>query len=108
MFSVILYMLRHTVDNRARLLLFPSFSPLTVTFPKLSVIFHSLYVPVGAKKHRCPYLSEFFVDIVEITQYIRIQNSVTLHFVYVFFTTEVCKTCFESIFFLCNKFFEEL
>jgi len=27
MFSVILYMLRQTVDNRAPLLLFPSFSP---------------------------------------------------------------------------------
>jgi hypothetical protein len=44
MFSVILYMLRQTVDNRAPLLLFPSFSPLTVTFPKLSVILRPLYM----------------------------------------------------------------
>jgi hypothetical protein len=36
-------MLRQTVDNRAPTLLFPSFFPLTVTFPKLSVVFHSLY-----------------------------------------------------------------
>jgi hypothetical protein len=35
-------MLRQTVDNRAPFLLFPSFSPLTVTFPELSVIFHPL------------------------------------------------------------------
>jgi hypothetical protein len=35
MFSVILYMLRQTVGNRAPPLLFPSFSPLTVTFPRL-------------------------------------------------------------------------
>jgi hypothetical protein len=43
MLSVILYMLRQTADNRVPLLLFPSFSPLTVTFPKLSVILRPLY-----------------------------------------------------------------
>jgi hypothetical protein len=42
MFSVILYMLRQTVGHRAPLLLFP-FSPLTVSFPKLSVILPPLY-----------------------------------------------------------------
>jgi hypothetical protein len=44
MFSVILYMLRQTVDNRAPPLLFPSFFPLTVTFPKLAVILLPLYI----------------------------------------------------------------
>jgi hypothetical protein len=44
MFSVILYMLRQTVDSRAPLLLFPSFSPLTMTFPKLSVILRPVYI----------------------------------------------------------------
>jgi hypothetical protein len=43
MFSVILYMLRQTVDNRAPLLLFPYFSPLTVTFPKLAFTSRPLY-----------------------------------------------------------------
>jgi hypothetical protein len=43
MSSVIIYMLRQTVDNRAPPLLFPTFSPLTVTFPKLSVILRPLY-----------------------------------------------------------------
>jgi hypothetical protein len=43
MFSVILYMLRETVDHLAPLLLFPSFPPCTVTFPKLLVILRPLY-----------------------------------------------------------------
>jgi hypothetical protein len=42
MFSVILYKLRQTVGNRAPPLLFPSFSSLTLTFPKLSVILRPL------------------------------------------------------------------
>jgi hypothetical protein len=57
MFSVILYMLRQTVEDRAPLLLFPSFSPLTVTFPKLSVILRPLYVGKRGKTpqwKRCP------------------------------------------------------
>jgi hypothetical protein len=41
-FSVILYMLRQAVCHRAPLLLFPSLSPLTVTFPKLLVILRPL------------------------------------------------------------------
>jgi hypothetical protein len=43
MFSVILYMLRQTVGHHAPPLLFPSFPPLTVTFPKLAVILRPLY-----------------------------------------------------------------
>jgi hypothetical protein len=39
--QIILYMLRQ-VGQRAPPLLFPSFSPLTVTFPKLSVILRPL------------------------------------------------------------------
>jgi hypothetical protein len=55
MFSVILYMLRQTVDNRAPPLPFPSFSPLTVTFPKLSVILRTLYwVLMGKPEGRRP------------------------------------------------------
>jgi hypothetical protein len=38
------FCLRQTVGHRAPLLLFPYFSPLTVTFPKLSVIWRPLYV----------------------------------------------------------------
>jgi hypothetical protein len=50
MFSVILYMLRQTVGHRALPLLFPYFSPLTVTFPKLSVILCPLYCVAWAIK----------------------------------------------------------
>jgi hypothetical protein len=41
-----------TVDNHASLLLFPSFPPLTVTFPKLSVILRSLYFLVSCHTRR--------------------------------------------------------
>jgi hypothetical protein len=43
MFSVILYMLRKTVGHRAPPYSFHLFPPLTVTFPKLSVILRPLY-----------------------------------------------------------------
>jgi hypothetical protein len=43
MFSVILYMLRQTLRHLASPLPFPSFSPLTVTFPKLAVILRPQY-----------------------------------------------------------------
>jgi hypothetical protein len=51
MFSVILYMLRQTVDNRAPTLPCPSFSPLTVTFPKLSVTLRRLYTALYQNTH---------------------------------------------------------
>jgi hypothetical protein len=64
MFSVILRMLRQTVDNRAPRLPFPSFSPLTVTFPKLAVILRPLYVSVAMKSrtHMRQACSYFLVD----------------------------------------------
>jgi hypothetical protein len=37
---------RQTLRRRASPLPFPSFSPLTVTFPKLAVILRPLYVPL--------------------------------------------------------------
>jgi hypothetical protein len=49
MFSVIPYMLRQTLNNRAPLLLFPSFSPLTLTFPNLSVILRPLYLKFAGR-----------------------------------------------------------
>jgi hypothetical protein len=55
MFSVILNMLRQTVDNLAYLLLFPSFSPLIVTFPKLSVILRPLYIRLTPDVERAQF-----------------------------------------------------
>jgi hypothetical protein len=52
MFSVILYMLRQTVGNHATLL---PFSPITVTFPKLSVILRPLYIVTGVSEGRYVY-----------------------------------------------------
>jgi hypothetical protein len=43
MFSVILYMLRQTLRHLASPLPYQSFSPLTVTFPKLAVILRPQY-----------------------------------------------------------------
>jgi hypothetical protein len=42
-----------TDDNRAPLLLFPSFSPLTVTFPKLSAILRPVYVTASWRSVVC-------------------------------------------------------
>jgi hypothetical protein len=58
MFSVILYMLRQTVGHRAPPLPVPSFSPLTVTFPKLAVILRPLY-------WRCSVYNEAMVLITD-------------------------------------------
>jgi hypothetical protein len=47
MFQVILYMLRQTLCHRASPLPFPSFSPLTVIFPKLAFILRPLYATLA-------------------------------------------------------------
>jgi hypothetical protein len=61
MFSVILYMLRQTVGRRASPLPFPSFSPLTVTFPKLGVILRLLYCSSHGLPPSFPYLRRVVV-----------------------------------------------
>jgi hypothetical protein len=52
MFSVIIYMPRQTVDNRAPPCPFHPFSLLTVTFPKLSVIERPLHSAFTNKQKR--------------------------------------------------------
>jgi hypothetical protein len=59
MFSVILYMLRQTLRRRDSPLLFPAFSPLTVTFLKLAVILRPLYTIALVASLFCLYVASF-------------------------------------------------
>jgi hypothetical protein len=66
MFSVILYMLRQTVDSRSPLALSIFFPPLTVTFPKLSVILRPLYVQFSTNLCRLPLVHTAILDVRKV------------------------------------------